>query len=218
MTAAKQGRREFFRRTAFAVVAAPLIANCRGNVSAQLPKENILAKIKANAVPRDGEWNGAKDAPADVSWRTSLLKNDEKGDVMTISGTVFDSDGKTPAPNVLIYIYHTDAAGLYGGRGEHRHGRYRGWMLTDAKGRYEFTTIRPAPYPERRFAAHIHTTVTTAELKEDWIDNYLFDGDSLISARERAVAGNKGGFQPIVKLENAAGVWRAVRDIKLWRI
>jgi protocatechuate 3,4-dioxygenase beta subunit len=212
-----ENRREFIRRTTLAAVALPLLANCRGDAFAQRANTGILEKIKANAIPKDGEWNGAKDAPDNISWKTNLMKGNDAGETMVISGTVFAADGKTPAPNVLIYIYHTDEKGIYGRDGEHRHGRYRGWMLTDSRGRYEFTTIRPAPYPERRFAAHIHTTITTAELKEDWIDNYLFEGDALISATERAEAGKKGGFQPIVKLvKDSAGLWRAVRDIKLW--
>ena len=62
---------------------------------------------------------------------------------MIISGTVFQTDGKTPAPNTLIYLYHTDMYGIYGRGSEHKHGRFRGWMLTDAKGKYEFRSIRP---------------------------------------------------------------------------
>lgn len=216
MTLAIQNRREFISRAAFATVALPLLANCRSDAIAQQKLTDVLAAIKANAVAVDGEWNGAKDAPNDVSRQTSLLRKNESGDVITIAGTVYEVDGVTPAPNFLIYIYHTDAEGLYGRTGEHRHGRYRGWMLTDAKGSYEFTTIRPASYPGRRFAAHIHTTITTAKQKEDWIDNFLFEGDPLISANERAEAGKKGGFQPIVRLAKGTdGIGRAVRDIKL---
>lgn len=212
-----ENRREFLKRTTFAAIAFPLLLNCKSDTLAQKSDGDILSLLKKNAVQNDGEWSGAKDAPKDVSSKTVLSKDADKGEKMIISGTVFEADGKTPAPNVLIYLYHTDIEGYYGRKSdEHKHGRYRGWLLTDKAGKYEFQTIKPAPYPENRFAAHIHTTLTTKNSKEDWIDNYLFEGDTLISARERADAGKKGGFNPILKLEKGAnGIWTATRDIQL---
>ncbi|HRH43863.1 MAG TPA: hypothetical protein PKY82_19685 [Pyrinomonadaceae bacterium] len=214
MSQSTENRREFLQRASL-LAAIPFIVNCK---SVGADNSDNLSLIKKNAVSPTNEWSGAFDAPADVSWRTVLSKDSDTGEKLLISGTVFEADGKTPAPNVLIYFYHTDIEGYYGRNGEPRHGRYRGWMLTDAKGRYEFQTIKPAPYPGRSFAAHIHTTITTKELKEDWIDNYLFEGDKLISEQERQEAGKKGGFNPILTLEkNANGIWHAKRDIKLWK-
>ena len=218
MNQPNENRRAFLRRATLAAAGVPFLLNCRGETLAQKSPPDLLAAIKRNAVAHDGEWNGAKDAPADVSWRTALAQPNERGEPLLISGTVYQSDGTTPAPHVLLYLYHTDVDGFYGRRGEPRHGRYRGWLLTDARGRYELRTIKAAPYPERRFAAHIHMTVTTAALKEDWIDSILFEGDRLISAREREEAGRKGGFNPILRLEKGGdGVLRGTRDIKLWK-
>ncbi len=214
MNQSTENRREFLQRAMLLTASIPFLANCTTAQTAL----GELDLIKTNAVQNNGQWNGAKDVPANVSWKTVLSKDSDNGEKMIISGTVFESDGKIPAPNVLIYLYHTDIYGYYGKTGEHKHGRYRGWMLTDKQGRYEFQTIKPAPYPENRFAAHIHTTITTKNLKEDWIDNYLFEGDTLISAREREMAGKKGGFKPIVTLEkDANGIWKATRNIQLWR-
>lgn len=219
MNQKEENRRDFLKRISAASIAFPFLINCKNNTLAQKTDEDILSLLKKNAVQTDGEWNGAKDAPEDVSWRAVLSKETDKGEKMLISGTVFESDGKTPAPNILIYLYHTDIEGFYGRSGEHKHGRYRGWLLTDARGRYEFQTIKPAPYPENRFAAHIHTTLTSRNIKEDWIDSTLFEGDRLISTRERETAGNKGGFNPIVRLEKGANeIWTARRDIRLWKI
>jgi protocatechuate 3,4-dioxygenase, beta subunit len=152
-----------------------------------------------------------------VSWKTVLSNETNKDEPMEISGTVFQADGKTPASNTLIYLYHTDFEGYYGRKkDEHKHGRYRGWMLTDKEGRYSFKSIKPAPYPENRFAAHIHMTVTTAKTREDWIDSILFEGDRLISQQERNMAGKKGGFQPILLLEKGKdALLRATRNIQL---
>ncbi len=214
-----ENRREFLKSATLAALAFPLLLNCQNNSLAQKSDENILDLLRKNAKPKGAEGMGAIDAPKDVFWKTTLSNDADKGEKMLISGIVFQADGKTPAPNVLIYIYHTDIEGFYGrSKNEHKHGRYRGWMLTDKQGRYEFQTIKPAPYPENKFAAHIHTTLTTTAFREDWIDNYLFEGDALISERERKEAGSKGGFQPILKLEKSAnGMWKAQRDIQLWK-
>lgn len=219
MNQKEENRREFLRRAALTAVAFPFLLNCKSDTLAQKSDEDILSLLKKNAMPANAEGRGAIDVPKDVSWKTLLSTDADKGEKMLISGTVFETDGKTPAPNTLIYLYHTDIEGYYGrSGGEHKHGRYRGWLLTDQNGKYEFQTIKPAPYPVNRFAAHIHMTVTTKALKEDSIDSILFEGDRLISAYERETAGRKGGFNPIVKLEkDANGIWQATRDIRLWK-
>jgi len=190
-----ENRRDFLRRAGLAAIALPLLLNCKSDTLAQKSETDVLSRIKKNALSNEGagEWNGAKDAPANVSSKTVLSNDTDKGEKMLIAGTVFAPDGKTPAPHTLLYLYHTDIEGYYGRRAdEHKHGRYRGWLLTDERGRFEFLTIKPAPYPENRFAAHIHMTVTTETMREDWIDSILFEGDPLISARERREAGEKG--------------------------
>jgi protocatechuate 3,4-dioxygenase beta subunit len=214
-----ENRREFLKRASLAAVALPFLMNCQSGTLAQKSEGDLLSLIKKNAKSAGTEGMGSIDAPKDVSSKTILSKDADKGEKMMISGTIFEADGKTPARDVLIYLYHTDIEGFYGRNGEHKHGRYRGWILTQSDGKYEFQTIKPAPYPDNRFAAHIHTTLTTKNMKEDWIDNYLFEGDKLISPRERAAAGQKGGFNPILKLEKGAnGIWTATRNIQLWKV
>ncbi|MGQ0540613.1 MAG: dioxygenase family protein [Blastocatellia bacterium] len=211
-----ENRRDFLKKAVIAASVLPLLASCRSDAAAQKTGDNILDIVKRNAL-RNAEGTGAIDAPADVSWRTVLSNETDKGEPIEISGTVFQSDGKTPAAYTLIYLYHTDFEGYYGRSDkEHRHGRYRGWMLTDKEGKYIFRTIKPAPYPENRFAAHIHMTVTTVKVKEDWIDPILFEGDRLISRQERSRAGQRGGFNPILSFEKGKdGLLRATRNIQL---
>ncbi len=218
MNQKNENRRTFLRRAAAVAVAFPFFLSCRSDTLAQKSNGDVLTLLKKNANPAGTEGMGAIDAPVSVSPKTILFTDADKGEKMVISGKVFEREGKTPAPNVLIYLYHTDIEGYYGKNGEHKHGRYRGWLLTDAEGRYSFQTIKPAPYPENRFAAHIHMTVTTRAMREDWIDSILFEGDKLISARERETAGSKGGFNPILKLEKGENnLWQATRDIRLWK-
>ena len=216
-----ENRRDFLKRASMAAIAFPFLVGCKGDILAQRSEISILSLIKKNAnTSPEINWCGAIDAPDNVSWRTALTKKSDADQAILISGTVFQSDGKTPAPNILIYFYHTDSTGHYGrGNGEPRHGHFRGWLLTGADGRYEFSSIKPAPYPDRVQAAHIHMTLTGTNFHEDSIDSILFEGDKFITPLEREMAGRKGGFQPILKLENGPnGVLRGTRDIQLWKI
>ncbi len=201
-------------RMAAASALLPLLSGCRGSASAQL-NGDLAERLRRNGVQDPNcEWCGARDAPDSVSSKAVLAAADEQGERISIAGTVFAADGKTPAPNTLIYLYHTDIYGIYGRRGEHSHGRYRAWVLTDSRGQYQFETIRPASYPDSTIAAHIHMTVTTETQREDWIDSILFDGDRFITQRERVV--KKGGFDAVLKMEkNDKDVLYGVRNIKL---
>lgn len=214
-----ENRRDFLKKMALSTASLALLSNCRYEATAQKTEDSILETIKRNAIQdANGEWSGAIGVPADVSWKTVLSDETDKGEAILISGIVFQADGRTPAPNTLIYLYHTDFEGYYGRNDKvHRHGKYRDWMLTDAKGQYEFRTIKAAPYPANRFAAHIHMTLTTTKMKEDWVDSILFEGDRLISSQERSRAGQKGGFNPIVSFEKGKdGLLRATRHFQLW--
>lgn len=200
--------------TAATAGTAFLLPGCRGDILAQKTSATILDRLRSNAITDSGvSWCGARDVPDDVSASTNLSSPADKGERLFIYGKAFAADD-SPAPNTLIYLYHTDIYGIYGRSGEHRHGRYRGWLLTDENGGYEFETIRPASYPNTTIAAHIHMTVTTASQREDWVDSILFEGDRFITPTERMI--RKGGFDPVLKLtEDADGVFRGERNIRI---
>ena len=164
------------------------------------------------------EWSGAIEAPANVTWRTTLADEREKGEPMIVKGTVYKEDGKTPAWGILLYVYHTDHEGRYSrgtGKGTGpRHGKLRGWMLTNQQGQYEFRSIRPAGYPGRPDPQHIHITVTGPGIHEHSIDAYLFLDDPRLPASERPRT--RSAFNYVVDPQKKDGVWHVRRDIRLW--
>lgn len=138
---------------------------------------------------------------------------------LNISGIVYKADGITPAPGVILYVYHTDETGRYrarsGAKGwEKRHGSLRGWMRTNEKGEYKFVTLRPAPYPGHSDPAHIHITLKEPGLNEYYIDEFLFDDDPILTADKRAKLENRGG-SGIMKLIDVGNTYKAVRPIYL---
>ena len=157
--------------------------------------------------------------PSTLNWQTQISPAGEKGDPLVITGTIFKSDGKIPAPGVILYLYHTDAKGEYspspGQQDAKRHGHLRGWMKTDAQGRYKFTTIRPASYPEGRNPQHIHPLVYESDKGYYWIDEYLFEDDPFLTEKERSSQQGRGGVGIIKLTKNAAGTWTGSRDIVL---
>jgi len=156
--------------------------------------------------------------PTNLTWQTRIAGPDEPGEPMIISGTIYKKDGKTPASDVVLYVYHTDSTGHYTPapkqtRGQ-RHGHLRGWMKTDTRGRYQFTTIRPASYPIGRNPQHIHPIVKESD-KIYWIDEYWFEDDPYLDAQAKSYAQNRGGSGIIRLAKNSEGVWIGERDIVL---
>lgn len=156
-------------------------------------------------------------APAQLSWKTLITSKDEPGEPLDISGTIYQSDGIIPAAGFVLFVYHTDATGYYNKDDDASHPRLRGWMQTGADGRYEFRTIKPAPYPHRTTPAHIHAHVYGPGYSERSIADYWFAGDRFITAEAREKAIHDGDDAPVVvALErDKEGVLRGVRDIRL---
>ncbi len=131
----------------------------------------------------------------------------QKGQKLLITGTIYKLEGKTPAPNVILYYYHTDTEGHYSSKPgldqrAARHGYIRGWVKSDENGRYAIYTVKPAPYPDTDFEAHIHPTIKEPNIeKEYYIDEFVFDDDRLLTGEKRKKLQNRGGSGVLRVLE-----------------
>ena len=144
--------------------------------------------------------------------------NDE-GTKIKVTGTIYQSDGKTPAKDVILYIYHTDQNGIYAAKdGEtgwaKRHGYIRGWIKTGEDGKYTFYTLQPGVYPNRAAPAHIHPTILEPDGKYYWIDEYLFEGDTLLTEKELNPVSPRGSAG-VLRLKKENGILTGKRDIIL---
>ena len=154
-----------------------------------------------------------------LNWQDTLEDYYEPGPKLYVSGTVYNLDGSKPAPNVVLYFYHTDQTGIYPKKGNEkgwalRHGYLRGWVKTNEKGQYSFLTLKPASYPKSTEPAHIHFIIKEPNRNEYYIDDIVFDDDPFLSEAHRQRLQNKGG-SGILKPEKQNGVLVARRDIVL---
>jgi protocatechuate 3,4-dioxygenase beta subunit len=112
------------------------------------------------------------------------------GERIIVSGRVVDDAGR-PVPYTLVEIWQANAAGRY---------RYKkdshpapldpnfggaGRVLTDANGRYRFTTIKPGAYPWENHAnawrpAHIHFSLFGPAFVTRLVTQMYFPGDPLL--------------------------------------
>jgi catechol 1,2-dioxygenase len=84
--------------------------------------------------------------------RSNLLEPNDKPELV-LTGHVLNEHGK-PIPGAVVNIWSSDAVGNYDMLGY----KYHGYVVTDASGSYEFTTIIPGCY-EPRDAKHLHVKV-----------------------------------------------------------
>jgi len=180
------------------------------------------ANARADLYDCEGCEAAAERAPGSLTWDVDIARG-HPGEPLILDGTIVLPDGRTPASGVVIYLHQTNAAGLYANGSpdtiwSRRHGRLRGWALTDAKGRYRFATIKPAPYPDMTLPAHIHLYISEPGRRPYYVDDVVFDGEHKVDAAYRARQQLRGG-SGIVRLARTddGKSLRATRNITLER-
>jgi protocatechuate 3,4-dioxygenase beta subunit len=203
-------RRQFIKRASIALSAIPVLQIGTLALSGCTKSSNPVLQAQSSTVK-----------PENLSPRIKMVSDDEPGVPMIVSGIIYAADGVTPAEGVTLYVYHTDARGLYSdedGNGGPPKPRLKGWMKTGADGRYEFRSIKPASYPGSRNPAHIHSSVAAAGHTERWIKEFWFEGDPFIPREMSTRASGQGAFSEIMALKSGEnGILKYTRDIKLER-
>jgi len=175
----------------------------------------LLALLAAVTLPATIAGLSAAPAGAADEWRIRIVSDDEPGTSVVVSGTIYARDGRTPLSGVFLEIHQTGIDGLYH-EDENGEPRLKGRLRTDARGRYEFRTIKPEAYPSGGIPAHIHARVWGEGIPETAIDDYWFEGDKYLTAGMIARVEAEGDFSPVLSLANVEdGAVRCRRDIRL---
>ncbi len=122
---------------------------------------------------------------------TRQHRGEPVGERITVSGRLLDAGGR-PIRDSLVEIWQANAAGRY----RHRRDTWPapldpnfsggGRCLTDAEGRYAFTTIKPGPYPWGNHPnawrpAHIHFSLLGHAFAQRLVTQMYFPGDPLLA-------------------------------------
>lgn len=140
---------------------------------------------------------------------------DTKPEKLKITGTVYQSDGKTPAKDVILYVYQPDEHGNYKMKRDENRNRYvynRGWVKTDANGHYTLYTFIPGKFMSKELK-QIQRVIKEPGKPEYDIKPFFFNNDPLLpnltlACRAKAVSS-------MLRLEEKDGMFVAVKDIKL---
>jgi protocatechuate 3,4-dioxygenase beta subunit len=181
----------------FLLIVTFFLLSCNGQTTSNA--ENTAEKSAIVGGPFENGGFMYIGMPANIKSIDTSAGWTQKGQKLLVTGTIYKLDGKTPAPDVILYYYHTDINGVYAGKqgldpGVVRHGYIRGWVKSDANGKYAIYTVRPASYPNTNFEAHIHPSIKEPNIaKEYYIDEFVFDDDKLLTGEKIKNLPNRGG-------------------------
>ena len=145
-----------------------------------------------------------------------------KANKLKITGTIYESDGVTPAKDVILFIEKADDNGDYQikEKNNKRYMHHRGWVKTNADGQYTFYTfvpgsaIAPLTYPRRKGLKKIFPTIKEDGKQEYYLDALLFDNDPLLTKACRKRLKRKG-IDNILKPEKQGDMLIVTKDIVL---
>ncbi len=139
-----------------------------------------------------------------------------KEEKLKITGVVYESDGVTPAKNVILYICQSDEYGDYNPKkiNGKRVLEHQGWVKTDSDGKYTFFTFVPGTYWPSKKIQQIHGIIKAPNADAYQINNFAFDNDPLLRASCKQKLA-KRGLNNVIKLEKKDDLLIGKRDIIL---
>lgn len=184
------------------------------------PYTTISAQETAN-VSKEIPLNHKKRSPV-YDYSEQQLNNvdtipgfNTKPNKLKISGTIYLSDGKTPAKDVILYVYQPNEKGNYEMKRDENRKRYiqnRGWVKTDADGKYTLYTFIPGKFITKELK-QIHRVIKEPGKPEQELNSFFFNDDPLLpyltlACRAQAV-------KSMLRLEEKGDILVATRDIRL---
>jgi protocatechuate 3,4-dioxygenase, beta subunit len=178
-----------------------------------------LGSAAADLIPSEyvtDKYVAPRDAPSSIV----VAGPGEPGERFVVTGRVLD--GNKPLAGISIYVFHTDAKGLYArdGVNNDENARLHGAMRSDTEGGYRFETIRPKGYDGE--PAHVHYVVIAPGYKPRMFDLWLGDDPVLVQRRKDGLpelwfesAPGRVVVRPITR--DAKGTWHATRDLEMLR-
>lgn len=188
-----------------------ILANCY--VAFSQDTAGVLNDIPQNYKKRSPIYDYAEknlnsvDTIPDFSTQKNKLK---------ITGTIYESDGVTPAKNVLLFIHQADENGKFELKrhNKKRYVHHRGWVRTNEDGKYTIYTFVPGSSIYSKELQQILPIVKEPNKPEYKIETFLFDTDPMLTDKCRAQV-EETDPQRILKLDLKEGLWVGKRDIVL---
>ena len=153
-----------------------------------------------------------------------LLKNVDtipdsrsKANKLKLTGTIYQSDGVTPAKDVILFIEQPDENGDFELRntGDARYVFHRSWVKTDADGKYTIYTFIPGNDRRYNQLQQIFPLIKEPSQSVYELETFLFDEDPLLTKACRKKIAKKGDPTRILELKKEEGLFIAQRDIIL---
>jgi protocatechuate 3,4-dioxygenase beta subunit len=126
------------------------LVGCSSDEGTKTPARGATCKTPAKTTPAQTEGPYYKAGPPK---RKSFVTKGTKGRRLVVSGRARSKTCR-PVKRARVDFWQADASGNYDNTGY----LFRGYQLTDEKGRYRLTTVVPGEYPGR--TRHIHVKVT----------------------------------------------------------
>lgn len=140
-----------------------------------------------------------------------------KTNKLKLTGIIYQSDGVTPAKDVILFIEQPDEDGNFDLRrtGDARYVFHRSWVKTDTDGRYTFYTFVPGNDRRYNQLQQIFPIIKESAKPEYQLETFLFNEDPLLSKSCRKKILKDGDTTRILKLKKEDGLLVAQRDIVL---
>lgn len=189
----------------------PICILCFGTAVHSLAAQTSNSNYDLNSSPiYDRAENQLTDTDTIPDYRSKKNK-------LKLTGIIYQSDGLTPAKDVILFIEQPDEDGTFDLRktGDERYVFHRSWVKTDADGRYTLFTFIPGGDRRYNQLQQIFPLVKAPLMNEYAVETFLFDEDPLLTKRCRKRMAKKGDMSRILKLTTANGILEAQRNIVL---